>query len=151
MALAHRTRVEEVQRKEGHDDDHNTTGDGRIRRAALSLALLWSIAASGGEAQAQGDNCRMSTVTGYSVEQYPGRTADGSSTGGSMAAGDYLAAGPRWMLGQRIRVATERGEMVYRIADTGHLAEHGIDYDLLFWTTREALEWGRRRVMVCVE
>lgn len=95
--------------------------------------------------------CRMSVVTGYSVQQYPGRTADGSSTGGSMAQGDYLAAGPAWMLGKRISVDTPWGEAVYRVADTGMLAQNGIDYDLLFATTGEALQWGRRSVWVCVE
>jgi 3D (Asp-Asp-Asp) domain-containing protein len=102
-----------------------------------------------GEAQAQGP-CRASVITGYSAEQYPGRTADGTSTWGALAAGDYIAAGPSWMLGQRITVRTTEGDLVYRIADTGLLAAHGIDYDLLFPTTAEALRWGRRVVVVCV-
>ena len=95
--------------------------------------------------------CRMSVVTGYSAQQYPGRTADGTSTWGALAAGDNIAAGPAWMLGQRITVWTPWGEAVYRLADTGHLAQNGIDYDLLFATTAEALQWGRRTVPVCVE
>lgn len=106
---------------------------------------------SGREAQAQQEGCRLSVVTGYSVQQYPGRTADGSSTGGSLASGDYIAAGPGWMLGKRITVDMPDGPMTYRLADTGYLAQNGIDYDLLFWTTAEALQWGTRRVMVCVE
>lgn len=118
----------------------------------VAALAVWSMAGiAGGDVQAQGEICGLRTVTGYSVQQYPGRTADGSSTGGSMAQGDYLAAGPAWMLGKRITVVLPDGPATYRVADTGHLAVNGIDYDLLFWTTSEALQWGRRRVMVCVE
>ena len=117
----------------------------------LALVVAGSMAAAGaGVAQAQG-GCRTARVTGYSAEQYPGRTADGTSTWGAIRAGDWIAAGPAAQLGRRITVYTPNGPARYRVADTGQLSAHGIDYDLLFATTSEAVEWGSRSVTVCLE
>lgn len=123
-----------------------------MARSALMFLAVVGLPMSGrAEASSIEDGCPMKVVTAYSAQQYPGRTADGTSTWGALAAGDNIAAGPAWMLGKRIAVWTPWGEAVYRLADTGHLAVNGIDFDLLFATTAEALQWGRRTVPVCVE
>lgn len=38
----------------------------------------------------------------------------------------------------------------FRVADTGYLAEHGIDFDLLFASYGEAIEFGRQTRRACV-
>ena len=115
--------------------------------AALSLALLGSIAASGGEAQAQSmDGCPMYTVTAYSAEQYPGRTADGTSTWEAIRTGEAIAAGS-WNLPLGTTVEVEKIG-TYRIADRGHLESSHVD--ILTATTAEALQIGRQYRRVCV-
>lgn len=112
----------------------------------LAAALVLSV--HGAPAR---QSCPYATITGYSAQMFPGRTADGTSTWGALASEDYIAAGPAWMRGRRIQVHAPDGVLEYRIADTGNLAAHGIDYDLLFATTAEALSWGRRSLPVCVQ
>jgi 3D (Asp-Asp-Asp) domain-containing protein len=91
------------------------------------------------EAQA---GCSTATITAYSVEQYPGTTADGTPTPGN--AGVIAAASYNYALGSYVTV---EGLGTYRVADRGHLGANHID--ILFQTTREALNFGRQTRLVC--
>lgn len=93
--------------------------------------MLWLIA------------CMMYTITAYSVEDFPGFTADGTPTIGN--AGRIAAASYDLPLGTYVSID---GLGVYRIADRGMLGHRHID--VLMATTREALEWGRRQRLVCI-
>lgn len=88
------------------------------------------------------DSCSTATITAYSVEQYPGRTADGTPTPGN--AGVIAAASYNYALGTLITV---EGLGTYRVADRGHLGANHID--VLMQTTREALQFGRQTRLVC--
>jgi 3D (Asp-Asp-Asp) domain-containing protein len=87
-------------------------------------------------------SCSTATITAYSVEQYPGTTADGTRTPGN--AGVIAAASRNYALGSYVTV---EGLGTYRIADRGHLGANHID--VLMQTTREALNFGRQSRLVC--
>lgn len=103
---------------------------------ALGLLLLIS---SGAIAQ---ENCATAVITAYSVEQYPGRTADGTSTQGN--AGVIAAASHNYTIGSQIWV---EGLGSYRVADRGRLGANHVD--ILMQTTREAINFGRQTRLVC--
>ncbi len=86
--------------------------------------------------------CSSAVITAYSVEQYPGTTADGTRTPGN--AGVIAAASHNYALGTYITV---EGLGTYRVADRGHLGANHID--VLMQTTREALQFGRQTRLVC--
>jgi 3D (Asp-Asp-Asp) domain-containing protein len=86
--------------------------------------------------------CSSAVITAYSVEQYPGRTADGTPTPGN--AGVIAAASYNYALGT---IVTVEGLGTYRVADRGHLGTNHID--VLMQTTREALQFGRQIRTVC--
>ena len=112
--------------------------------AGLMLAVV-GLSMRGREARAQ-ENCRQSVVTFYSSQDYPGRTADGTSTVGALASGDWIAAGgSRYRLGDVVDVD---GFGQYRIADRGHLSPDQVD--ILVATTAEAIQLGRQHRRVCV-
>jgi hypothetical protein len=59
----------------------------RLGRCALLAACV--VLGGGSPALAQGEpspdaTCSLATITAYSVEQYPGRTADGTPTPGNV-------------------------------------------------------------------
>ncbi len=86
--------------------------------------------------------CSQTTITAYSVEQYPGTTTDGTRTPGN--AGVIAAASYNYALGAFITV---EGLGTYRVADRGHLGANHVD--VLMQTTREALQFGRQTRTVC--
>lgn len=104
----------------------------------VTLGLLVATAS----AVAAQDSCSQATITAYSVEQYPGRTADGTSTPGN--AGVIAAGSHNYALGSMIWV---EGLGSYRVADRGRLGANHID--VLMQTTREALNFGRQTRTVC--
>ncbi len=108
-------------------------------RAGLHLAVLGTIALSVQGAQA---GCSSAVITAYSVEQYPGTTADGTRTPGN--AGVIAAASANYPLGSTITV---EGLGTYRVADRGHLGSNHVD--VLVQSTREALQFGRQVRTVC--
>ena len=119
-----------------------------LRRASVGLMMLVG-ASLGSPREVQASEfgaCRMSPITFYSSEQYPGRTADGTSTVGALARGDWIAAGgSSFRLGDVVDVD---GIGQYRIADRGHLSADQVD--ILVWTTAEAIQLGRQYRRVCV-
>lgn len=86
--------------------------------------------------------CSSAVITAYSVEQYPGRTVDGTPTRGN--AGVIAAASYNYALGT---IITVDGLGTYRVADRGRLGANHID--VLMQTTREAVQWGRQTRTVC--
>jgi 3D (Asp-Asp-Asp) domain-containing protein len=120
-------------------------------RRLLPILVLGAVLFSGAQ-QAHGQgvpwrvaaqaSCSMATITAYSVEQYPGRTADGTPTPGN--AGVIAAASYNYALGT---IITVEGLGTYRVADRGHLGANHVD--VLMQTTREALQWGRQQRQVC--
>jgi 3D (Asp-Asp-Asp) domain-containing protein len=101
-----------------------------VIEAIFSLALAFS-------------QCERYTITAYSIEDFPGRTYDGTPTRGNAGV---IAAGS-WNLPIGTIVEVE-GVGVYRIADRGRLGNRHLD--LLFQSTREALNFGRQTRMVCI-
>lgn len=93
-----------------------------MARVMVIGALL---AMSAQPARAQ-QSCEQYRVTGYSVNDYPGWTADGTTTTrGAMARGEpIVAASYNVPLGSYISVA---GLGVFRVADRGHLGPRHID------------------------
>lgn len=118
---------------------------GRIISAAVLCAVLLSgvqqVSGRSLRVEAQA-GCSQATITAYSVEQYPGRTADGTPTPGN--AGVIAAASYNYALGSYVTV---EGLGTYRVADRGHLGANHVD--VLMQTTREALQWGRQTRTVC--
>lgn len=114
-----------------------------MRRLIITLALRGLVGLAVGHAfiLAQ-DNCSRATITAYSIEQYPGRTADGTPTPGN--AGVIAAASYNYALGT---IITVEGLGTYRVADRGHLGANHVD--VLMQTTREALNFGRQTRLVC--
>lgn len=83
---------------------------------ALALALALHSSAP---------SCEPHRITGYSVTDFPGLTADGTSTVGALARGEPIAAASyNWPLGSYISV---EGLGVYRVADRGFLDARHID------------------------
>jgi 3D (Asp-Asp-Asp) domain-containing protein len=108
----------------------------------MTYALRFGIGlAVGGVFQAQG-GCAVVEVTGYSVQEYPGLTTDGTPTPG--AVGAIAAGGHAYPLGAWLWID---GVGARRIADRGHLGWTQVD--VLFQSTREAREWGRQQRTVC--
>jgi 3D (Asp-Asp-Asp) domain-containing protein len=117
----------------------------RLGRCALLAACV--VLGGGSPALAQGEpspdaTCSLATITAYSVEQYPGRTADGTPTPGNV--GVIAAASYNYALGSYVTV---EGLGTYRVADRGHLGRNHVD--VLMQTTREALQFGRQTRRVC--
>lgn len=110
------------------------------------LVLLIGLLALGLTASTVGAqaNCAVATVSAYSVEQYPGQTADGTPTQGN--AGVIAAGGSNYALGSYVWV---EGLGTYRIADRGHLAASQVD--VLMQTIYEARQHGVPRRLVCRE
>ncbi len=108
-------------------------------RKGLHLVVLGAVALSVQAAQA---GCSSATITAYSVEQYPGTTADGTRTPGN--AGVIAAASANYPLGSTITV---EGLGTYRVADRGHLGSNHVD--VLMNLTSEALRFGRQVRTVC--
>jgi 3D (Asp-Asp-Asp) domain-containing protein len=117
-----------------------------LRRRLLTYALRLGIGLAVGQAflLLGQDNCRVAVITGFSVEQFPGRTADGTPTPGQ--AGAIAAGGHAYPLGTIVWVD---GIGSRRIADRGHLGWWQVD--VLWNSTREALAWGRQERQVCRE
>jgi 3D (Asp-Asp-Asp) domain-containing protein len=92
--------------------------------------------------------CQSFIITAYSIEQYPNTTASGISTQGQ--AGVIAAEGRpqahHFAFGTVIEID---GVGTYRIEDRGS-GLIGNHVDVLFQTTREALNFGRQTRMVCV-
>lgn len=104
------------------------------------------LAMSAQPARAQQESCFTAKITGYSVDDYPGWTADGSTTTrGAMARGEKIAAASYNVpLGSYISVD---GLGVFRAADRGHLGP--LHVDVLVASRAEAYALtGYRRVCV---
>jgi 3D (Asp-Asp-Asp) domain-containing protein len=113
------------------------------RQLAVWLLRLGIGFAVGETVQAQ-EACSVAVITGYSVEQYPGRTTDGTPTPGNV--GVIVAASMNYTLGSHVTV---EGLGTYRVADRGHLGANHID--VLFERTIDAIHFGRQTRTVCVE
>jgi 3D (Asp-Asp-Asp) domain-containing protein len=105
--------------------------------------LMWALALgvllhAGAPTQA----CEWYTITAYAVEQFPGRTADGTPTPGN--AGRIAAASPNLPFGTYVAI---EGVGVFRIADRGLLGPRHID--ILLQTVQEARQFGRQTRWVC--
>ena len=89
--------------------------------------------------------CELYRTTGYVASEFPGLTADGTSTLGALARGEQIAAGS-WNLPLGTYVEVD-GYGIYRIADRGYLDARHVD--LLVSTRAEAFEvTGYRQVCV---
>jgi 3D (Asp-Asp-Asp) domain-containing protein len=86
--------------------------------------------------------CSQATITAFSVEQYPGLTADGTPTHGNVGA--IVAASHNYALGSTLTID---GLGTYRVADRGHLGPNHVD--VLMQTTAEARQFGRQTRQVC--
>jgi 3D (Asp-Asp-Asp) domain-containing protein len=109
--------------------------------------LAFSLASLLMKSDSNAGGCETYTITAYSIEQFPGTTADGTSTQGQagvIAAVDARA--PVVRMGTYVWIE-DMG--TYRIADTGNLARRGVHFDVLMSTTREAREFGRQQRQVC--
>lgn len=110
----------------------------------MLIAGVVVLAGSGRAVEAQ--ECAIYTITAYSAEQYPGRTADGTSTWQAINQGQALAAGS-WNLALGAEVEVE-GMGRYVIRDRGYLEARHID--VLVPTTAEAKQIGYQKRRVCV-
>lgn len=91
--------------------------------------------------------CEPYTITAYAASDYPGWTADGSTTtvaalnrGENIAAASYNVP-----MGAYVQIM---GVGVYRVADRGHLGARHID--ILMRYRSDALAFGRQTRTVCV-
>jgi 3D (Asp-Asp-Asp) domain-containing protein len=110
---------------------------------ALVLALLPATEARAGAPV----ECSPYRVTAYASSEYPGWTADGSTTTrGALARGEPIAAASRNVPFNA--VVDVDGLGAYRVADRGHLDARHID--VLVGTRDEALEIGSSYRTVCV-
>jgi 3D (Asp-Asp-Asp) domain-containing protein len=106
---------------------------------ALALLLTASATAEAG--------CESYTITAYAASEYPGVTADGSTTTwGALNRGEQIAAAS-YNLPFDASVWVE-GLGAARVADRGRLGPRHIDW--LVPTRGEALEIGRSVRTVCV-
>lgn len=108
----------------------------RLLLHSLVLALVAAAVGLSSAAAKVAGTCEVVAVTGYSSEQFPGRTATGESTRGlewQVVAVDHRA--PRVQLGGSVWLD---GIGSLRAADTGYLAAAGVDFDVLTFTAREA-------------
>ena len=130
------------------------------RAGAAGLLLAWLLAAP---AQAQEDygagisvevgapamtHCRVSRVTAYSVEAFPGTTASGLPTRGH--AGQLVAHGRNGQEG--LPFGTQvwvEGIGVLTVADRGG-GLVGDWFDVLMQTQAEARAWGSQWRQICV-
>jgi 3D (Asp-Asp-Asp) domain-containing protein len=108
----------------------------RLVLIAVLLACTWSTAQA-----APTDGCQTATVTAYSQQQYPGTGADTTYP----VVGVTAAASTNIPLGTLVTV---QGVGTYRITDRGQLGSTGW-IDIFMATTREAIDFGRQRLMVC--
>lgn len=113
----------------------------------MALLIIGSMVMSGGRADAQGAYCETYWVTGYAASDYPGWTADSSTTTvAALNRGEPIAAGSYNLpFGTMVDID---GLGRYRIADRGHLGARHID--VLVWTRAEAYALTGYRT-VCVE
>ncbi len=113
--------------------------------AALTIAALGL--ARDAQAQPAEQSCEVYTITAYAASDYPGWTADGTTTTvGALNRGEAIAAGSYNLpFGSYVQVL---GVGVYRIADRGHLEARHVD--LLMRTRSEALAFGRQERLVCL-
>jgi 3D (Asp-Asp-Asp) domain-containing protein len=108
---------------------------------ALTLALLPVTTAQAS------DDCGTYRITAYAASEYPGWTADGSTTTrGALARGEPIAAASFNVPFDA--VVEVEGLGAYRVADRGHLDARHID--VLVSSRAEALEIGSSYRMVCV-
>ncbi len=105
----------------------------------MHALVLGAVALSVGLAQS---GCSATTITAYSVEQYPGTTTDGTRTPGQ--AGAIVAASYNYPLGSYVTIENMG---TYRVADRGRLGANHID--VLMNLTSEALRFGRQTRTVC--
>lgn len=82
--------------------------------------------------------CETYYITGYAASDFPGVTADGSTTTvQALSAGDHIVAAS-YNLPFDTLITIEELPHVYRVADRGHLGTRHID--VLVWTRGEAFE-----------
>jgi 3D (Asp-Asp-Asp) domain-containing protein len=110
-----------------------------MARLALT-ALLMTMAALPGRAHAapaEQGNCTTYRITGYAASEYPGWTADGSTTTvGALNRGEpIVAASYNIPLGASVWI---EGLGTYRVADRGYLGARHLD--VLVWSRGEAFE-----------
>ena len=118
-----------------------------VRLGGLALVSLRLLAASSPVSAAPAEQvCEPYVITAYAASDYPGWTADGSTTtvaalnrGENIAAASYNVP-----FGAYVQVL---GVGVYRVADRGHLGPRHID--VLMRTRGEAIEFGRQIRTVC--
>lgn len=118
-----------------------------IRHAPVLLTVLAAMALSTPAGAASTADCSPYRVTAYAASDYPGWTADGSTTTrGAINRGEPIAAASSNVpFGAYVEV----GDLgIYRVADRGHLGARHID--VLVPTRGEALEIGSSVRTVCV-
>jgi 3D (Asp-Asp-Asp) domain-containing protein len=108
--------------------------------AAIGLTLICAT-------PAQAQQCETYTITAYAASEYPGWTADGSTTTvGALKRGEPIAAASYNVpMGAYVQVV---GLGSFRVADRGHLGARHID--VLMRTQWEAVQFGRQTRTVCV-
>jgi 3D (Asp-Asp-Asp) domain-containing protein len=112
----------------------------------LMAALLGALSLLGPTGAPADGACEPYTITSYAAEDYPGPTADGSTTTwGALDRGEQIvAASTNLPYGTWVEVEGLGGG---RVADRGRLGARHIDW--LVPTHAEAVEIGRSVRMVC--
>ncbi len=114
---------------------------------AIALTIAASVFARPVQAAPAEQACETYVITAYAASDYPGWTADGSTTTvGALNRGEPIAAAS-WNvpMGAYVQVV---GLGSYRVADRGHLGARHID--VLMRTHSEAVVFGRQSRLVCV-
>lgn len=119
-----------------------------VRLGGLALVSLGLMAASSPVSAAPAEQeCSEYVITAYAASDYPGWTADGSTTtvaalnrGEAIAAASYNVP-----MGAYVQVL---GVGIYRVADRGHLGARQID--ILMRCRSDALAFGRQTRTVCL-
>ena len=115
-----------------------------FRLVGLAIAGL-GVAAVPSPVSAQ--ECSEFVVTAYAASDYPGLTADGSTTTvAALNRGERIAAASSWVpFGSYVQVV---GVGNFRVADRGYLGPKHLD--ILMRSRYEALEFGRQTRVVCL-
>jgi 3D (Asp-Asp-Asp) domain-containing protein len=105
-----------------------TSKDEPLLLTVAATMLLTSMATQHSPAtrtQAPAQPCEQYRITGYTVLDFPGITADGTSTQGAIARGEHIvAASYNLPLGSYVFI---EGLGVHRVADRGHLDARHLD------------------------
>lgn len=118
-----------------------------MKALALTLAALLALLPLGSAKPAKAQECEPYTITAYAASDYPGVTADGTTTTvGALNRGESIAAASYNVpFGAYVQVL---GVGIYEVRDRGHLGARHID--VLMRTRSEALEFGKQVRTVCI-